>query len=38
VGRRWRYEGMTNEAWKETEKRDIGVEIEAGRRDRNKDI
>ena len=32
-------EGMTDEAWKETEKkRDIRVEIEEGRRDRNIDI
>jgi hypothetical protein len=30
--------GMTDEAWKEREKRDIRVEIEEGRRDRNKDI
>jgi hypothetical protein len=27
-------EGLTDEAWKETEKRDIRVEIEEGRRDR----
>ena len=29
---------MTDEAWKETEEIDIRVEIEEGRRDRNKDI
>jgi hypothetical protein len=29
---------MTDEAWKETEKRDIRVEIEEGGRGRNKDI
>jgi len=29
---------MADEAWKEAEKIDIGIEIEEGRRVRNKDI
>jgi len=38
VGGKKEIEGMTDEAWKETEKIDIRVEIEEGRGDRNKDM